>query len=350
MSPWHRLEDPAFPGLTYRDGAGLPSGVIPACAYRCFDWLKVDNDFSHISSTFVERIQQVFQATVNVGRGGFPEGRPVVERFFETLEERGFHRLASTTGSHPKDPRRQAAEKAAKKDKFTFEVMMGILDVLLANYNASQHSGIFHQTPLERIQHYLDEDVQLIRHIPQDEREPSRLGIMVFVCTVRGSVAKGTAPYIQFKNARYSNNLIRDRPDLVGEKVYFEVNRHNIITANIRLVATGKHLGTVAAGGVWGERPHSLKTRNDINQLASQGKLDWRDSDPITAYHEFLASNPHSSRNVSLLLDLQKRQLLAGEEDPLSYRPQQRNNSTGVSLPHGISPPISLKNIGRRKQ
>lgn len=46
-----------------------------------------------------------------MGPVAVPVRRPIIERFFRTLEQNTFHRLPSTTGSNPLDPIRNNAEK-----------------------------------------------------------------------------------------------------------------------------------------------------------------------------------------------------------------------------------------------
>ncbi len=57
---------------------------------------------------------------INFGSVATPETRGIVERFFGTLEENGYHRVPSTTGSNIRDVRRENAEKDAINYNVTF--------------------------------------------------------------------------------------------------------------------------------------------------------------------------------------------------------------------------------------
>jgi putative transposase len=74
-----------------------------------------------------------------MGKAANPTRRPIVERLFKTLETNGFHRIASTTGSNNKDPKRDNAEQTAVKYKISALQIEELADVIIADYNAKPH-------------------------------------------------------------------------------------------------------------------------------------------------------------------------------------------------------------------
>ncbi|NZA01717.1 hypothetical protein H0I39_08100 [Ottowia beijingensis] len=70
------------------------------------------------------------------------DDRPSIESFFRRLADGGFHRLSPTTGGSPKDVRRADPDAAAKATQFQLEYAAELLDTIIANYNATPHSGL----------------------------------------------------------------------------------------------------------------------------------------------------------------------------------------------------------------
>ena len=74
------------------------------------------------------------------------------------LEENGFHRLPNTTGSDPTDTKRNKPEEYAIKYRISEWEIEELTTALIAEYNATPHSGLGYLSPLEameqRIQRY----------------------------------------------------------------------------------------------------------------------------------------------------------------------------------------------------
>ena len=85
------------------------------------------------------------------------------------LEENGFHRLPNTTGSDPTDTKRNKPEEYAIKYRISEWEIEELTTALIAEYNATPHSGLGYLSPLEameqRIQRYF------VRTLGEEERE-----------------------------------------------------------------------------------------------------------------------------------------------------------------------------------
>ena len=67
----------------------------------------LDNAKAHLSGFTLGKLTDDLKCTVNYGSVATPETRGIIERFFETLEAQGFHKLPMTTGSSAKDLKRK---------------------------------------------------------------------------------------------------------------------------------------------------------------------------------------------------------------------------------------------------
>ena len=84
------------------------------------------------------------------------EHNAITERLFKTLETYGFQRLPSTTGSNSRDPIKNKPVENATKVGITWEALLDITDVLVADYNITGNRGRGGQSPLEVLLNHLN--------------------------------------------------------------------------------------------------------------------------------------------------------------------------------------------------
>ena len=97
-------------GLSYPENGGFPSDTLPETRYAYFDRIMLDNAKAHLSSHVIDRMTNALKTTMDFGSVATPETRGIVERFFGSLETRGFHKMSMTTGSSIKDLKRKDTE------------------------------------------------------------------------------------------------------------------------------------------------------------------------------------------------------------------------------------------------
>jgi putative transposase len=100
-------------GLTHHPNGGFASNLFSEMEWALWDEFHLDNGKANLANQVRDRLKRTVGCSVNAGPVALPMRRGLIERFFETLEENGYHRLVNTTGSNPKDPRRQDPEKKA---------------------------------------------------------------------------------------------------------------------------------------------------------------------------------------------------------------------------------------------
>ena len=77
--------------------------------------------------------------------------------------------------------------------------------------------------------------------------------------TLRGGYSSGTKPYISYLSTKYHAVDIQIPMNLIGQKVYIEVNPSNVRHVDL-YGKDGKFIAKLVATGEWGRRDHSLKT------------------------------------------------------------------------------------------
>jgi len=288
IRPWEpkslKIQD-----LKYREGAGMPSGVLPQLAFAVWGEIAFDNAASHLAQRVKEGLSGV-ASVLNPGPVKTPEARRVVERLFGILEERYIHRLPNTTGSSSSDVRRDKPEQKAKQYRITFDEMLELMDVIICDYNATPARKHYNRSPLQYLEHMLVSGTFVPRRIPETERPDFSIAVVSATRTVRGNLGNGQRPYIEFEGARYYSERLSSSPDLIGKPLRLSGASKDIRTLTSYL-ENGEEFGVLRVADKWAAKAHDLRTRRAINQLAQQGQLNIREGeDPIEVFIRYKSS------------------------------------------------------------
>ncbi|MEK3989884.1 hypothetical protein [Robertmurraya sp. FSL R5-0851] len=293
-------EQPNFTisGLSYSPSGGFPSQIIPECEWGLWDEFLYDNARANLSTIVNDRLSEIVGCFTNAGPVSMPERRGLVERFFGILEENGFHRLPSTTGSNPNDPRRKNAESNAIKYKISEQHIIELADTLIAEYNGTPHSGISNLTPLEALQQRIMKGA-IIRKMSEEKRSELAFFTMKAQRVVRGNIVSGQRPYIEYEGVTYRSDLLSRTPGLIGTKLDLFVDVEDLRTVRAFL-PDGSEFGILNANGKWSLQKHSLKTRKAINSLKNRKILHFTSFDnPIEIYFRHLEKEAANNKNGS---------------------------------------------------
>lgn len=299
--PWQPKEL-TIPGLRYSPAGGLPSGVIPKLEYALWDELLYDNAKANLADRSRQKLSLVVGCGINAGQVDNPDRRAIIERFFKTLEENLYHRLPSTTGSGPTDPRRQQPEKAATALHITLEHMQELTDVAIAQYNGTPHSGLGGRTPLEYLRYFTDREDFLVRTLPENQRNSLTLLNFSVARIVRGNLKKGTAPYVEFAGVRYRSDVLVRTPELIGQRLDLSVTPDDLRSI-IAYLPDGSEFGSLTGHGRWGRTPHTMEMREAILTLKHKKLLFYtEEQDPVQVYMDHL-SKQKSKRSANKLAE-----------------------------------------------
>lgn len=275
-----------IPGFGVRAGDGFPSDQIPGLTSCGFTHMLIDNALSHLAEPVTGRISAVAGCAVNFGPPGRFDRRPIVERVFKALEQAGFVRLPSTTGSNDQDPLRRNAELAATKFRLSQQAVDDLIEAVIARYNNERTGGDFGCSPLEQLRTTItDEQLGFLPPTlpPALPHEPL-LDLAIERARIGGNREKGVRPHIYLDRVKYTSTELSSRWDLLGKWADLHVDEDNIQTI-VAYLETGVSLGTLNALGNWGDAPHSREARREINALLDSGELAIeRGKSPVVAW------------------------------------------------------------------
>jgi Integrase core domain. len=316
----HQKIEFKIPGYYYPENGGFPSMALAETKNALFDMVMLDNAKSHLSKTVRDKALNVLKCALNYGSVATPEIRGIVERFFRTLESKGFHRLPMTTDSNVRGLKRRNPEYKAVKYNVTYDDIKEVIEQLIIQYNNSPHESLYNNTPLQEIERKICE-YGMMPTIASGKmiEEIKKLTYFTVTRKVSGNKQNGKRPYISYANARYRNDLLSSSNIYLGKTLTLLVNPDDVSTVEA-FAEDGTPLGTLIAVGEKGMKSHSIKSRKAINQYAKQNKIENSSfSTPITAYEQELERRaPYSKR------DRTRADILRREEGKQTYSEQKQ--------------------------
>ena len=231
----------------------------------------MDNAKANLARDVRSALTDFLGCFVDVGPPHAPDDRPFVERFFRTIEQNLSARLPGYTGSGPKDLRRALSDPRGNlRLVVSLNELEELLEVAIAQYNGAPHHGLNGYSPLEAIEVGLHTHGTLLTWLPEAKRrtlflmhEPRRV-------TVRGYLAQGQRPHINFFGVRYTNEVLAVSPWMLGQRlrIFYDAKDLRGVRA---FTEDGAELGTLRAQGIWGTVPHDLKLRQEIIRSRARG-------------------------------------------------------------------------------
>lgn len=260
-----------FSDIAYTEGAGMPSYVAPHLGGACWKEFSVDGALANICDRVENTLKEVVNCRIlkpqddqSYTSRRSKDDRPYIEAFFGHLAKGGFHRLAPTTGSKPADKHGSDPAAIAEATCFQLEYAEELLAALIANYNATPHSGLGYRSPLSQLQFLIPPETAIRRADPDAVR---RMVGVRRLCTVLGGVETGRRPYFNFATARYSAEWLALRTDLVGKNCWLQIEDEDDARFATVSDSKGLFLGVVRAAPPWHRTPHSLFIRQSIRAL-----------------------------------------------------------------------------------
>jgi putative transposase len=291
----HQPLDITIDGLSYPKNGGLPFQALEECRGGLFTSVFFDNALAHLAERVHKDLRQDLGMCMNYGGPRHFERRPNIENWFGKLEQEIFHRYPSTTGSNPSKGRAKDADKAAVAYQIRVDEAEQLIDYYTAAYNNTPNEGISFRSPLEFLEYHCRETEHfMVRKLPTFKDDALQLAIK---CKVKGSVAAGRRPHINFQGVKYTNPQLSSMPNLIGAQITIRVDERDIRKVQA-YHDNGTSLGTLIAAGRWSATPHDLKTRKSIRSLQYKRLLLLSpDEDPIEAYLSHLTHEKRKTRN-----------------------------------------------------
>jgi putative transposase len=279
------------PCLTYSEDGGFPQNRFDQLDGVIYSELGVDNAKAHLAEPTIALLVDRLAIAMNFGPVATPNRRTFVELLFKYLEDNGFHRVPSTHGSKPSDIKGKDPKALAAKYHIKESHLEDIIAVMLWDKNGLQSSHGLGKSPLQKLEYWLSKKLIFPKLSPIQRRTLLMHDIEV-TATIRGSMAGKRTPYVQYEGAEYTSDMLMTRFDLTGKKVKLCINSENGGSARAYLLEDGTDLGTLIAKGRWGQWPHSIEMRKQLNWLIDKGRIQLDDyNDPIDVYKEYLLQN-----------------------------------------------------------
>jgi hypothetical protein len=286
LTPWVPWTFKALPELSYRKGAGFPNGVVPGFKEGMrIGLLRIDNDLTHFGDAVLLYMKRLLGLNIEFGKVRRWITRAAVEQTFSELQQH-ISKLPSTTGSGPQDRHVHDAVANAVKWEVTLDVLKELVEVIIANFNGLPRTELYGATPLEKVAKEFAGVATYGAALPGYAPEvTSELPLPTGMCkvVVRGSEAKGVAPYVELDHAKYSSELLRECWHHIGDPLIALLQKdHRILKLTY---PDGRALCTVQVTGHWSESFHDQATRKEIIRLRKEGKIRYNSlDDPIEVF------------------------------------------------------------------
>lgn len=267
-----------FSDCAYLPGAGMPSSKAPMFLGACWDEFSVDGAMANICGRVERQLTEIVECRIHKPQDPTSfasrrskDDRPYIESFFKRLAAGGMHHLSTTTGSAPSGKLGRDPDEAAQATQFQLEYLEELLDTLVANYNATPHSGLGYRTPLEQMAFLAEPMIDRIRHA--DPKEVRRMVGIRKLCTLLGGADTGRRPHFNFCNAQYSAEWLCARPDLLGKRYWLHIEDEDDARWAMVSDEAGLFLGAVLAAPPWHQSPHTLYMRQTIRSMEKRRLL-----------------------------------------------------------------------------
>lgn len=283
------------PGLAYLPGAGLPAGLGFPYTHAGPGLVRLDNALVHTAGVVRELICSRQGATLNLGLPAHPKGRNVVEHAFDLVSDQA-RRFPSTTGSHPRDPIREARRNRKRPPRVSLKALEDALRVIATTHNLTPQARLGGQTPLAVLQEHVQNG--WARLLPPNAYQQLNPFLVRRAVPVLWRRAENRAPYINFEHVRYQGKCLHD-VDLVAEGAHIEFDIRDIRSLKVYR-KTGEHIGKVQAPKSWQRFPHSMTTRRYLMRLAKRERLSM--IDPLADYFAYQLEHRHKAGCVTEMM------------------------------------------------
>ncbi|WP_187389251.1 hypothetical protein [Acetobacterium wieringae] len=297
----------------YSSDEGFHSS-IPRANWAIMDEISFDNASSHLAKDVISNLERK-GITINFGPVSMPVRRPIIERFFRTLEENGFHRMPSTVGSQPNDIKRDNAEKDAIAYKITLKEILEITEIVISEYNNRQSDSLGGFSPLELMQQRIDRGFLPSKYIPEDQRENFCLRSITITRKVQGDEKIGRRPYVNFEGYKYSGRPLSTSYLLVGDYVKLEVDPLDIRYIDA-FMSSGEPIGKLTINGKHFTKAISMKNNRSMKKSIKLNEIENLNSiDTVSDYADHLTKKAFKSKKAATKLASLKNDAEKGEKD-----------------------------------
>lgn len=340
------------------DGKVFPNQICPSLAFQGFSVLKLDNAWAHGAHDVVDNIMETVGCAMNFGPVRAWWRRDLIERIFGVLTRRGLQQLPSTFGASPADSRRKNPIKQAVKSEITISELVSIIMGCVKEYNETRTESLEFVAPLQALQTALERPQSglFAQPLPLGVQNDMRLMTHIEEVTVRGSVKEGkhVRPYVNLARWRYTNIVLANRYDLIGQKLIVYCSRRDIQDVTATVKETGEDLGNLMPPARWANYHISWRDRTTINNAGLSLNCHEGGSSIVAQYtekkgEELSKRSRGKNRNKASKDALDVARILTNEEQLAADRKRQRTAPVAqtasvakLPVPRPAPPPSSF--------
>lgn len=284
----------------------LPSGVaaqpfracdfIPEIAGAAWSTMRLDNAKIHTANLYLDTASRVgFQTCW--GPVASWSGRPAIESVFSRLVCSYFAKLPSTTGGGTSYHASPFPAEQAVKWNISLEMLCRLFYQALAEINTTCGVTRLNQSRIQVLADYVRGIRRpLIRKIPPPTANSPPVGFIAVLVPVKRRSHTNKNMYINYQGAKYTNERLSQRTDLLNEDVVVHVGA-SLRTLNC-FERHGRPLGVLEADAPWGQNEHTAEIRRLAKEI------------PTASGFEL----PQVESIIQEVLDVQARKVLHANE------------------------------------
>lgn len=274
--------------LAHYPGGDYPSSVIPFMNMIGLNIISMDNAKANMAKAVGDRICGA-GALLRYAEGYQPLNRNFIEHIFHFINGLT-HLLPSTTGSHSKDPVREAAKYYKDAPEISIQVAQELIDVWITQYNCTPKWHNLGETPLQRLERYATNQPLRISH--NLRYTPRDFFFEDVPVTVYVNKKTNERPCIHHLGITYSGKDLTDRA-LAGKKLRARKDKRDIRSIEL-FTYEGERTGKLYAQRAYLHCRLSARTwRHMQGWQRKHGDLG---PSPVYAYARAMFLNKKSSR------------------------------------------------------
>jgi hypothetical protein len=293
--------DLVIPDLTYAPGAGMPSSLGTPMGFCRGRMIALDNHKGHHSPHVEDAFCRAHDGILTFGRPHQPRTRPIVEQLNSRLEKGALRLLPG--GFEPAtrlgEDKIRISDFAPDDHPLQLHLLEEIIDVIVANYNATPHPALGDLSPLQYLQ---QRSMQALWFYQPSDAEACAADMNRIIVSLRvnGNKKTGELPHINYAYVRYRSPELDARWELIGKTLVGRVSRNDLRSLVLYRTAT-QPVGVLRAAVPWNRTRHDETTRKLIFQWSKQqGGLSLRGVEcAVTAYAKFLKKNAGTSQQAA---------------------------------------------------
>lgn len=329
IRPHQRMEF-TVPGFQYPPRSCF-SSELDGCAWALPSLVMLDNSKAHLSEGNRRAITERLGCAVQFGIVGRPKARGDIESWHSYLA-REFRKLASTTGTGPRDTRRVEPEAASVALRLEVEHINQLLEMLVARFNTNPLNSLKGRSPIEAFENWVRDDNLVLRQLPVGLREGFALAEKQVVVRIACDVASGRMPLVRYQYADYMGPRLSAMRSRAGEECILVVNPTEAHLAKL-YAKDGSEIDTLRARGIW-HAPHSLDARVNFVAKRKRGEVmhPTEGRTPTEVLRDSLVSSaPANKREALALARLEKEAKVPTEDSEVPAVPAPKRRQRVVN-------------------